>query len=114
MESDSHCLLVGVAKQRTGDCTRIAPIIATGLGPVDGDPRLNSSTWAELFGIASALQFLQEFLKSHNIDTESKLIIWSDSMAAIARLGYLLLWTLHLGRPPDNADRHSVFTCSPA
>ena len=103
-----YSLLGGLFRQKATR-SRIAPIIAMGSGPVDSDPHLNSSTQAELFGLASALQFLQEFIKFHNIDTVSKLIIWSDSTAAIARLDYLSC-TLHPGRPPANADIVSFLT----
>ena len=55
MESDSRCSF-GCCVQAKGDRTRIAPIIAMGSGPVDGgDPRLNSSTQAELFGLLARL-----------------------------------------------------------
>ena len=38
-------------------------------GPVDGDPVQNSSTRAELFGLALAMPFLQKFIEFHSIST---------------------------------------------
>ena len=106
-----YSLLGGLFRQKATR-SRIAPIIAMGSGPVDSDPHLNSSTQAELFGLASALQFLQEFIKFHNIDTESKKTIWSDSTAAIARLDYLAIMDASPGESTSKC-RHSVFHHSP-
>ena len=58
-------------------------------GPVDGDPVQNSSTRAELFGLALAMPFLQEFIEFHSISTSSTAYIWSDSAASIARLDFM-------------------------
>ena len=113
MESDSWCSF-GWCVQGKGDQNRIAPNIAMGSGPVVSDPCLNSSTRSELFGLASALQFLQKFLKFHYNDTESILIIWRYSTTAFPRLEYLS-WTLHPGRPPaKNADILSFLTHLPS
>ena len=38
-------------------------------GPVDGDPAQNSSTRADLFGLALVMLFLQEFIEFHSIST---------------------------------------------
>lgn len=67
MESDSRCSF-GLCLQSRGDKTRIAPLIAMGSGPVEGASQLNSSTRADLFGLASALQFLQEFTTFDKMD----------------------------------------------
>jgi len=72
-------------------------------GPVDGDIKANSSTRAELFGIASSLLFLTITIKAHKIDTQSEVQTWSNSAASLARL-HFLSWTKHPGYPLANAD----------
>jgi Reverse transcriptase (RNA-dependent DNA polymerase) len=72
-------------------------------GEVPGSTRANSSTRAELFGLASVMVFLATFIKFHSINTTSTVNIWSDSAASISRISFLS-WTLHTGRPPANAD----------
>ena len=81
----------------------IGDVIAICSGPVNGDIKANSSTSAELFGIASSLLFLTITIKAHKIDTQSEVQIWSDSAASLARL-HFLSWTKHPRRPLANAD----------
>lgn len=67
----------------------IGDVIAICSGPVDGDTKTNSSTRAELFGIASSLLFLTLTIKFYQIDTDSEVQIWSDSVASLASLNFL-------------------------
>jgi len=92
-----------MAYQMGGTRSLIPRQTAACSGPVDGDINQNSSTRAELFGIASALKFLLEFIKFHKTDTSSGVTIWTDSAASLARVRFLS-WSKHTGRPPANAD----------
>jgi hypothetical protein len=80
---------------RTGE--KIRETIALCSGPVDGDKRANSSTRAELFGIASSLLFISSFIEFHKLDTTSMLYLWSDSAASLARL-HFLSWLVEASR----------------
>ena len=84
MLSFGCCLKLLRTQETIGDV-----IVAICSGPVHGDTKTNSSTRAELFGIASSLLFLALTIKFYQIDTDSEVQIWSDSVASLARLNFL-------------------------
>jgi hypothetical protein len=62
-------------------------VLVRGAGPVDGAPDLLSSTRAELFGIAAALELLYQFCVFAKLSAStSKVILWVDNKAAITKV----------------------------
>ena len=104
MESDSRCSFAwNLHTTSTRSSIPRQTAACSGLVEMEISTRIAQRERAELFGIASALKFLLEFIKFHEIDTSSLVTIWTDSAAAFAQVRFLT-WSKHTGCPPANED----------
>ena len=55
-----------------------------GSGPADGDPQQMSSTRSELYGEASALEFIHQFASFHNITIAASIVLFCDNTGAVS------------------------------